>query len=67
MHKILEKHAQKILDSRSSNLQISEVREMLLCFLDDVSDDQIRYDISMSSEMVKSDDGEYVRYDSVHT
>lgn len=63
----LEKYATEIHERSHDNLSISDLQSILFEFLEAVADDVTRYDLSMSGEMVAHKQGEFVRYESIHS
>lgn len=66
LSQILEKYVDKIYDGNQDRFSQEELKSFLFEFLEAVVDDVRRYDF-MGDEMIKHPQGEFIRYDSIHS
>ncbi len=64
---IKEKWATEIAERVRNGASESDVVELLWEYINEEVDDTIRYDVDDNGEVVRCPDGEYVRYESLHS
>ena len=64
---IKEKWAAEITEQVRNGASEYDVISLLWAYIDEEVDNVTRYDISMEAEAVRHPQGDYIRYDSLHT
>jgi len=67
MNSIKEKYANELQESIQNGASQSDIIAILWGFINEELDDKTRYDFDDFGEVVRHPQGEYVRYDSLHS
>jgi hypothetical protein len=67
MNSIKEKYANELQENIQNGASQSDIIVILWDFINEELDDKTRYDFDDSGEVVRHSQGDYVRYDSLHS
>jgi hypothetical protein len=67
MNNIKEKYANELQESIQNGASQSDIIAILWDFINEELDEVTRYDFGFDGEVVRHPQGEYVRYDSLHS